>query len=164
MNQVEASVLNKVIGVLNSLNLKFAIVDSDGDKHGELNIEQVKKPKRRRSIYPLGEVRGYIMPFMQNMMINSTKNIPVGKYAAEVLRGSVSSYATQMWGSGNYKTRVADDKKSVELVRFDPQVAAFMKNDPVADLLSGLDDLQTQPKERVRAFDIEALRYPRSSS
>jgi len=54
MNQVENSVLNKVTAVLNSLNLKFAIIDSDGNKHGELNIEQVKKLKRRRSIYPLG--------------------------------------------------------------------------------------------------------------
>jgi len=37
------------------------------------------------------------------------------------------------------------DKKHVELVRFDPSVATFLKNDPVADLLSGLDDL---PKQR----------------
>jgi hypothetical protein len=139
MNQVENSVLNKVTAVLNSLNLQFAIVDSDGNKHGDLNIAEQKKPKRRRSIYPLGELRAYIMPFMQNMMVNTSKQIPVSKYAPEVVRGSVSSYATQMWGSGNYKTSVTADKKAVELVRFDPQVAAFMKNDPVADLLSGLD-------------------------
>lgn len=139
MNQVEMSVLNKVCGVLNSLNLKYAIVDSDGGKHGDLSIAEQKKPKRRRSIYPLGEVRNYIMPFMNGLMINSTKLIPAGKYAPEVLRGSISSYATSMWGSGNYKTRVTSDKQHVELVRFDPQVAAFMKNDPVADLLSGLD-------------------------
>lgn len=164
MNQVELSVLNKVCGVLKSLDLKFAIVDSDGNKHGDLNIAEEKKVKRRRSIYPLGELRAYIIPHMNGLMINSTKLIPAGKYAPEVVRGSVSSYATQMWGSGNYKTRVTDDRKHVELTRFDPQVAAFMKNDPVADLLSGLDDLQAQPKERVRTFDIEALRYPRSSS
>jgi hypothetical protein len=159
MNQVESSVLNKVIGVLNSLNLKFVIVDSDGGKHGELNVAEQKKPKRRRSIYPLGELRAYIMPHMQNMMINSTKNIPAGKYATEVVRSSISSYATQMWGSGNYKTRVTDDKKHVELVRFDPQVAAFMKNDPVADLLSGLDEF---PRQSPTLEDIRSLRIPRS--
>lgn len=148
MNQVEASVLNKVFGVLKSLDLKFAIVDSDGNKHGDLNVAEQKKPKRRRSIYPLGELRAYIMPHLQGMMINSTKHIPAGKYAAEIVRGSVSSYATQMWGSGNYKTRVSDDRKSVEVTRFDPQVAAFMKNDPVADLLSGLDDLPAPSASR----------------
>jgi len=148
MNQVENSVLSKVTAVLNSLNLKFAIVDSDGNKHGDLNIAEQKKPKRRRSIYPLGELRAYIMPFMQSMMVNTSKQIPVGKYAPEVVRGSVSSYATHMWGSGNYKTSVTTDKKAVELVRFDPQVAAFMKNDPVADLLSGLDILPTQHLSR----------------
>jgi len=79
---------------LNSLNLKFAIVDSDGNKHGDLNIEQTKKVKRRRSIYPLGELRAYIMPFMQNLMINTSKKIPAGKYSPEVVRGSISSYAT----------------------------------------------------------------------
>jgi hypothetical protein len=153
MNQVELSVLNKVCGVLNSLNLKYAIVDSDGGKHGDLNIEQVKKLKRRRSIYPLGEVRNYIMPFMNGIMINSTKLIPAGKYAPEVLRGSISSYATALWGSGNYKTNVTADKKAIELVRFDPQVAAFMKNDPVADLLSGLD---IEPPQRLFRNEIRA--------
>ena len=146
MNQVENSVLNKVTAVLNSLNLKFAIIDSDGNKHGELNIEQVKKLKRRRSIYPLGELRAHIMPHMQNMMVNTSKQIPAGKYSAEIVRGSASSYATQLWGASNYKTRVTADKRYVEVTRMDPSVASFMKNDPVADLLSGLDDL---PKQRI---------------
>ena len=144
MNQVEKDVLNKVTNVLQSLNLKFAIVDSDGNKHGDLNLEQTKKQKRRRSIYPLGEIRAHIMPHMTSMMINTTKNIPVGRYQAEVVRGSVSSYATQLWGSGNYKTKVSQDKRSVEVVRMDPAVASFMKHAPVADLLSGLGTEQPQ--------------------
>jgi hypothetical protein len=144
MNQVEKDVLNKVSNVLQSLNLKFAIIDSDGNKHGDLNIEKDKKPKRRRSIYPLGEIRAQIMPHMSSVMINTTKNIPVGKYQAEVIRGSVSSYATQLWGKGNYKTKVSQDKRYVELTRMDPSVASFMKHDPVADLLSGLGTEQPQ--------------------
>jgi len=138
MNQVEKDVLNKVTNVLQSLNLKFAIVDSDGNKHGDLNIEQVKKLKRRRSIYPLGELRAHIMPHLTSIMINTTKNISVGKYQAEHVRASVSSYATQLWGAGNYKTRVSADKRYVEVTRMDPSVASFMRHDPVADLLSGL--------------------------
>jgi hypothetical protein len=144
MNQVENNVLAKVTNVLQSLNLKFAIIDSDGNKHGDLNIEQVKKLKRRRSIYPLGEVRAQLMPHMSSMLINTTKNIPVGKYQAEVIRGSASSYATQLWGAGNYKTRVTADKRYVEVTRLDPAVASFMKHDPVADLLSGLGSEQPQ--------------------
>jgi hypothetical protein len=144
MNQVENNVLAKVTNVLQSLNLKFAIIDSDGNKHGDLNIEQVKKLKRRRSIYPLGEVRAQLMPHMSSMLINTTKNIPVGKYQAEVIRGSASSYATQLWGAGNYKTRVTADKRYVEVTRLDPAVASFMKHDPVADLLSGLGTEQPQ--------------------
>jgi hypothetical protein len=139
MNQVEKDVLNKVSNVLQSLNLKFAIIDSDGNKHGDLNVEKDKKVKRRRSIYPLGEVRAQIMPHMSSIMINTTKNIPVGKYQPEVIRGSVSSYATQLWGAGNYKTKVSADKRYVEVTRMDPAVASFMKHDPVADLLSGLN-------------------------
>ena len=144
MNQVEKDVLNKVTNVLQSLNLKFAIIDSDGNKHGDLNIEKAKKNKRRRSIYPLGEVRAQIMPHMATIMINTTKNIPVGKYQPEVIRGSVSSYATQLWGAGNYKTKVSQDKRYVEVTRMDPSVASFMKHDPVADLLSGLGTEQPQ--------------------
>ena len=143
MNQIEKAVLTKVFGVLDSIGVQYAIVDSDGNKHGALNVAQEKKAKRRRSIYPLGEIKGYIMPYMQNMMINTTIQIPAGKYDAKILRGSVSSYATQMWGAGNYKSSVSADKKSVEITRFDPQVASFMKNNPVDDLLSGLDDLPT---------------------
>jgi hypothetical protein len=144
MNQVEKDVLNKVTNVLQSLNLKFAIVDSDGNKHGDLNVEKAKKPKRRRSIYPLGEVRAQIMPHMKSIMINTTKHIPVGNYQPEVIRGSVSSYATQLWGAGNYKTKVSQDKRYVEVTRMDPAVASFMKHDPVADLLSGLGTEQPQ--------------------
>ena len=153
MNQVEKDVLNKVSNVLQSLNLKFAIIDSDGNKHGDLNIEKVKKVKRRRSIYPLGEVRAQIMPHMSSIMINTTKNIPVGKYQPEVIRGSVSSYATQLWGAGNYKTKVSADKRYVEVTRMDPSVASFMKHDPVADLLSGLGTEQPQrlTREQIRA-------------
>ena len=153
MNQVEKDVLNKVTNVLQSLNLKFAIVDSDGNKHGDLNIEKAKKNKRRRSIYPLGEVRAQIMPHMATIMINTTKNIPVGKYQPEVIRGSVSSYATQLWGAGNYKTKVSADKRHVEVTRMDPAVASFMKHDPVADLLSGLS---TKKPHRLTRDEIRA--------
>lgn len=139
MNQVEKDVLVKVTSVLNSLNLKFAIVDSDGNKHGDLSLEKPKKPKRRRSIFPLGELRAHVMPYMTSTMINTTKQIPADKYGAEVVRASVSSYATQLWGAGNYKTRVTSDKKHVELTRMDPAVASFMKQDPIANLLSGLN-------------------------
>jgi hypothetical protein len=144
MNQVEKDVLNKVSNVLQSLNIKFAIIDSDGNKHGDLNVEKDKKNKRRRSIYPLGELRAHIMPHITSIMINTTKNIPVGKYQPEIVRGSVSSYATQLWGAGNYKTRVTADKRNVEVTRMDPAVASFMKHDPVADLLSGLGTEQPQ--------------------
>jgi hypothetical protein len=144
MNQVEKNVLTKVSSVLNSLNLKFAIVDSDGNKHGDLDVAQVKKPKRRRSIYPLGELRAHIMPHLTSIMINTTKHIPVGKYQPDIVRGSVSSYATHLWGAGNYKTKVSQDKRYVEVTRMDPAVASFMKHDPVADLLSGWDDGQPQ--------------------
>ena len=144
MNQVEKDVRNKVSNVLQSLNIKFAIIDSDGNKHGDLNVEKDKKNKRRRSIYPLGELRAHIMPHITSIMINTTKNIPVGKYQPEIVRGSVSSYATQLWGAGNYKTRVTADKRNVEVTRMDPAVASFMKHDPVADLLSGLGSEQPQ--------------------
>ena len=165
MNNIHAKALTNAIKLLNAIGAKYAIVDSDGNKHGALNVAQEKKAKRRRSIYPLGEVKGYIMPFMQGMMINTTKQIPVGPYDAKVIRGSVSSYATQMWGGGNYKSSVTSDKRFVEITRLDPQVAAFMKNNPVDDLLSGLDDLPT-PKPTATnggvAFDITRLRLPRN--
>ena len=144
MNQVEKDVLNKVTNVLNSRNLKFAIVDSDGNKHGDLNLEQTKKIKRRRSIYPLGELRAHIMPHLTSLMVNTTKSIPAGKYDVENVRASVSSYATQLLGRGNYRTKVSQDKRHVEVTRMDPSVASFMKHDPVADLLSGLGTEQPQ--------------------
>lgn len=141
MNQVEQTILTKVVKVLNSINLKYAIVDSDGNKHGDLNIEQEKKRKRCRSMYPLGEVRNYIKPYMRNLRVNTTQKIPVSKYAPESLRSSISSYATELWGSGNYTTHVGNDKGFVELTRLDPVVADFMRKDPLTELLDGFDEL-----------------------
>lgn len=143
MNQIEKSVLAKVTNVLQSLGLKYAIVDSDGNKHGELNVAQEKKLKRRRSIFPLGELRSHIMPHLQSILINTTKQIPCGKYPVESVRSSISSYASQMWGSGMYKTHISADKKFVEVTRFDKQVADFMNTDPLGDLFEGLE----MPKE-----------------
>lgn len=139
MNQIEKNVLAKVTNVLQSLGLKYAIVDSDGNKHGELNVAQEKKLKRRRSIFPLGELRNHIMPHLQSILINTTKHVPCGKYPVESVRSSISSYATQLWGAGTYKTHISADKKFVEVTRFDKQVAEFMKSDPLGDLFEGLD-------------------------
>lgn len=139
MNQIEKNVLAKVTNVLQSLGLKYAIVDSDGNKHGDLNVAQEKKLKRRRSIFPLGELRNHIMPHLQSILINTTKHVPCGKYPVESVRSSISSYATQLWGAGTYKTHISADKKFVEVTRFDKQVAEFMNSDPLGDLFEGLE-------------------------
>lgn len=139
MNQIEKNVLAKVNHVLQSLGLKYAIVDSDGNKHGELNVTQEKKVKRRRSVFPLGELRDHIMPHLKSILINTTKRVPCGKYPVESVRSSISSYATQMWGAGMYKTHVGADKTFVEVSRFDERVADFVNKDPLGDLFEGLD-------------------------
>jgi hypothetical protein len=158
MTPIESQVLSKVTTVLTNLGLEWAIKTSDGEVHGNLKIEPPKeaKPKKREPIYPYGTLKAHLdAQGIGNITINTHKVISTGNMDAEVVRRSICSYGSQHWGNGTYKTAITADRKGIEITRFDKQTAKFMKEDPLAELLSGLE----APQEPKKSF-IDSLRLP----
>jgi hypothetical protein len=158
MTPIESQVLSKVTAVLANLGLEWAIKTSDGEVHGNLKIEPPKeaKKKKREAVYGYGVLKAHLeSQGISGIAINTHKVISAGGMDAEVVRRSICSYGSQHWGNGTYKTTLTADRKGVEVTRFDKQTAKFMKEDPLAELLSGLEAPQ-EPKKS--AF--ESLRLP----
>jgi hypothetical protein len=138
MKPIESQIIAKVSAVLNNLGMEWAIKDSDGTVHGNLQVEQPKaKPKKREAIYGYGVLKAHLDACgIDKIMVNTHAIIPTNGMEAEVVRRSICSYGSQHWGNGTYKTKLTADKKGVEVTRFDKQTAQFLKQDPLADLLS----------------------------
>jgi hypothetical protein len=123
--------------------------------HGNLKLEH-PKPKKKPSVYGYGVLKTHLdANGIDKIMVNTHAIIPTGGMDAEIVRRSICSYGSQHWGNGTYKTKLTADRKGVEVTRFDKQTAKFMKEDPLAELLSGLEAPQ-EPKKS--AF--ESLRLP----
>ena len=136
MNDIEKAVLTKVVNVLSALKLDYAIVDSEGNKHGNLNLAPVKVKKVTASPYPRGHLRAYVKPYLDSMMINTSKVIPANGFHIKFLSAAASNYAKDTWGNGSYKCMRSADGKSITFTRLDPSVTSFMQQDPLADLLN----------------------------
>lgn len=157
MTPIESNVLNKIAHVLDGLGIEWAAKTSDGQVHGNLKLEPPKpaKTKKREPIYPYGTLKAHLdAQGINSIAVNTHKVISTGGMDAEVVRRSICSYGSQHWGNGTYKTKITADKKGVEVTRFDKQTAQFLKEDPLADLLSGLED--TTPKRSM----LDSLRLP----
>lgn len=134
MNDIEKKVLGNMENALKALKLKYAIIDSDGEVHGELEV--VVPKKRRGSVYGHGVMSNYIKPYFNTFLDNTSKTIPAGQYDVEIVRGSVCNMATKLFGAGNYKTTLTNDRKGVVVTRLNKDVAAFLKDSAVDDMFS----------------------------
>lgn len=144
MNDIEKNVLAKIDGALGALKLKYAIVDSDGVVHGDL---QVVVPKKRiASVYGYGVMIKYLKPYFANFPDNTSKTIPAGQFDAEIVRRSVCNYATKEFGSGNYKTTLTGDKKGVVITRLNKDVADLLKDNTLDDMFA-LEEIEVPQRQ-----------------
>jgi hypothetical protein len=128
MNTIHEKALSNAIKLLNAIGAKYAIVDSDSKKHGELEV--VVKSKRRPAKYPYGVIRKHVSPYLAHVDVNQTARIPVSPYDVNTVYGSASSAATTLWGKKCHKVGLSDDKRFVLITR--------------TELMDDLDDLFKQ--------------------
>jgi hypothetical protein len=129
MNTIHEKALSNAIKLLNAIGAKYAIVDSDSKRHGDLEV--VTKKKRQPSKYEHGVIRKHIAPHLQNLRVNCTARIPVAPYDHNAIYGSASSAATVMWGKKCHKVGTSEDRKFVLITRTEPM-------DDMDDLFSQL--------------------------
>jgi len=115
MNTVHTKALTNAVKLLNAIGAKYAIIDVDLKKYGELEV--VSKSKRRPAKYPYGVIRKHIKPYLDHIAVNQTARIPVSPYDLETVYGSASSTATVLWGKQCHKVGASDDKRFVLITR-----------------------------------------------
>jgi hypothetical protein len=108
MNTLHKREVDNAIKLLNAIGAQYAIIDTDGVKTG--NLEVVTKIKRRKALYPHGEVIKHIKPYIDNIKVNTTVEIPVGKFDLATVYRSVSSNASKSWGTGSHSITTKDGK------------------------------------------------------
>ena len=115
MNNIEKNTLIKVISMLNACKLKFAIIDSDGNKHGELQVNE-QKPRRGLK-YPFGTLSNHFVPIVKDMKPNEAVEIMCKEYDPESMRSSLAAWASKNWGNGACTTMIDRNAKSIVVIR-----------------------------------------------
>ena len=106
MNTLHKRAVDNAVKLLNAIGAQYAIIDSDGVKTG--NLEVATKIKRRKALYPHGAVVKHIKPYIDNIKVNTTTEIPVGKFDLATVYRSVSSNASKSWGTGSHSITTKD--------------------------------------------------------
>jgi hypothetical protein len=120
MKDIQKSALNKAINILNAINAKYLVIDSDGETHKNHQFNIVEKPQkivRAESVFPRGEVKNHFLPLVKNMVAGDVAVIDAGKYGAERVRGSICSWFSQMHGNGTATTSINSRNNTVEVLR-----------------------------------------------
>ena len=112
MKEIIELKLNKAKQILDQIGFKYAIIDSDNVKHGELELHKESKPRKEPS-YPLGELTNYIKPYLQNLQKGEFADIPYGKYERSILQRSACGYVNGEWGPHTYTTHMGEEHLEV---------------------------------------------------
>lgn len=114
MKVTELAVARALV-ILKSLKAEYKIILPDGAEYGDLVI-QPKKAKRQFK-YPIGEMADHYRPFVKNMKPGEVVSVPLGKFEAEHLRGTMTGHFAKTWGAGSTMTTINKKAKTVEVLR-----------------------------------------------
>lgn len=123
MELIFQKMLEKAVKDLDTLerkgHLQFKVFTIEGKEHGTLKAAtpKVKKERKRNFIFPLGEIRSYILPYLKDLAPDSIVSIPVDKYPAENIRGNICSWCSVNWGKSTYSSTYNKEKQVVEIYR-----------------------------------------------
>ena len=115
MKQIIEQTINKAIKMLEACSCEFAIIDPDGNQHGDLEIVYGKK--RAPSAFPHGELKAYVKDHIDGMNPGDVVSIPIGKYGFDSVQSSVSATACAMFGNGACTTTRVRENDTVQILR-----------------------------------------------
>lgn len=115
MEKIIEQTIIKAIKMLEACGCEFAVIDPNGDQHGELEV--VVHKKRGPNKYPHGELRNYIKPYLSELSPGQVAVIPVGRFDFSSLQSSISSAACAMFGNESCTTSRNRENNTVEVLR-----------------------------------------------
>jgi hypothetical protein len=121
MEQVKVVARDRALMMLKASGCKYIVIDSDGGKHieGDLELAEPKGPKKRStpSHRPRNALVSYYKPFIENMQVGECVTVPFGPFDNErgPLSAAVSAWCTHYWG---HKAAITHQSPSgVEVLR-----------------------------------------------
>lgn len=117
MNNIEKAALDKAISFLKAGKFTYAILDSDGTKHGDLEIVNKTGRKRGALKYPMGTLRNHFYPYIHDLKKDEGAEIPCGDFAPEYLRKTISAWACNHWGNKSHNIVISEPSNSLILFR-----------------------------------------------
>ena len=108
--------LEKVQLMLKGMNCLYAIVDQNGNKHGNLEVVTPKK-RQMKPDRVHGEMKAYAEKYLNGIELYELRVVPFGKYPAEDVRSACGNYLIRLHGNGTAKTYVNKELERVEVMR-----------------------------------------------
>lgn len=121
MLEIQKSTLNKAIKLLNSIDVKYAILVGE-EKHGTLEVLLEKKPTGTRSFsfkYGRGTILNYVKHYIDNLKVGDTACIPADYYELEAVSNIASSYAHKLFGKGGHASHRNKATNMCEILRLE---------------------------------------------
>ena len=113
MKEIELKTLNSAIRLLNAIKCSYAIIDTDGNKHGTLEIAE-KKIERK---YPYGSITKHVRQYLKELDVGDYLEIPIANFDFETIQSVGCSLFHQSWGKGNYTTCGVNENTALQVMR-----------------------------------------------
>lgn len=121
MTEIQQKALASAIKWLTAAGAKFAIIDADGVRHGELPIAEAPSKPKRKTTVPQGAYVKEAKPIIEKLTPGGLAEIAVPEWAhsAASFRSSVCAVAGNLFGKDNYMTTVVkrDTGAAVQVLR-----------------------------------------------
>lgn len=117
MEQIKVTTLRKAMSLLDACGFQYAIVDSDGARHGTLEVVAPKAPSKRGPLaFPYGEVINHIKPYLpEQFAVGEVVEVPILEYGANRMRSSVLNALSRKYGHNKFTTVI--DNGNVQVMR-----------------------------------------------
>lgn len=104
MEQIKISTLRKAMTLLNACGFEYAIIDSDGVKHGSLEIVEKKAKSKRGSLaFNYGEISEFVKAHLpENIAVGDVIEVPFLAYGKERVRSGVLNVLSYKYGRNKF--------------------------------------------------------------
>ena len=109
--------MEKLLLGLRNLGCDYVVIDKDQNKYEHGNVFRKSKGKKRPFKYPLGTVKKYYLPFIENLQPGQSAVVPIGDFQFSEIQHGLTSTASHRWGNGSYMTSRNTEAKTVEIIR-----------------------------------------------
>jgi hypothetical protein len=111
MSSLHTRALDQTVALLSGMGFRFAIIDLDGVKHGDLEIVGKQKKEFVQSF------KEYVTPILDSLQIGELVSVPFDEYDGGELQSNICSRANSRWGDRSIMTAIKRDKKIIEVLR-----------------------------------------------